>query len=323
MNCSLAAFARGCAIAIPALLFLPLGLADWLGVPFQQALAQTSAGAEAEAFAAAKELGTVEAWDAFLSHYPEGFRADLARAYVKKLAGGTSAPVVPSTPRESAGTEPPAYEQTCDAVEGLRSRESNEPAKLHFINESDATLIVQWIDFKGGLKEYATLKPGAEYTQDTYLTHPWIVAYQEGSCRQVFLPAPGTSAARLRPESELANRAPPPPARKEGSSRSADADEPLKCGKTFKPWKGKCVPKKCRSHAYRGSDGDCHCSKGYRLQSGDCVRIHKVKCGPNQVFSSSMGQCITKSPGQGRPPAPPGYKYDPNGNLMQDNGGGE
>lgn len=44
-------------------------------------------GAEKEAFASAKELGTIEAWEAFLSNYPTGFRADLARAYVSRLDG--------------------------------------------------------------------------------------------------------------------------------------------------------------------------------------------------------------------------------------------
>src|SRR5689334_14448257 len=39
------------------------------------------------AFEAAKELGTLEAWNAFLAAYPKGFHADLARAYVKKLGG--------------------------------------------------------------------------------------------------------------------------------------------------------------------------------------------------------------------------------------------
>ncbi len=38
-----------------------------------------------EAFAAAKELGTVDAWNVFLESYPDGFHADLARAYLKKL----------------------------------------------------------------------------------------------------------------------------------------------------------------------------------------------------------------------------------------------
>ncbi len=51
-----------------------------------RALAETSGTAEKEAFEAAKELGTVEAWDAFLSNYSTGFHADLARAYLKNLA---------------------------------------------------------------------------------------------------------------------------------------------------------------------------------------------------------------------------------------------
>lgn len=38
-----------------------------------------------DAFEEAKELGTVEAWNAFVEAYPEGFRANLARAYLKKL----------------------------------------------------------------------------------------------------------------------------------------------------------------------------------------------------------------------------------------------
>ena len=40
-----------------------------------------------DAFEAAKELGTVEAWEAFIANYPDGFHAKLARAYLKKLGG--------------------------------------------------------------------------------------------------------------------------------------------------------------------------------------------------------------------------------------------
>lgn len=42
---------------------------------------------EKEAFESAKELNTIEGWEAFLNNYSTGFRADLARAYVKRLAG--------------------------------------------------------------------------------------------------------------------------------------------------------------------------------------------------------------------------------------------
>ncbi len=37
-----------------------------------------------DAFEAAKELGTVEAWNAYLANFPTGFYADLARAYLEQ-----------------------------------------------------------------------------------------------------------------------------------------------------------------------------------------------------------------------------------------------
>lgn len=55
------------------------------------AYAEDTAAIERQAFESAKELGTIEAWEAFLANYPKGFHADLARAYVKKLAGATPA----------------------------------------------------------------------------------------------------------------------------------------------------------------------------------------------------------------------------------------
>ena len=75
----------------------------------RQRLAQ-SGPSEKEAFEAAKSLGTVEAWDAFLWNYPTGFHADLARAYVKKLSETTPSPA-PSqgaAPSISANDDLPA-----------------------------------------------------------------------------------------------------------------------------------------------------------------------------------------------------------------------
>ena len=59
----------------------------------------TDDGAEKEAFDSAKELGTVEAWEAFVGNYPSGFHADLARAYIKKLSAAAS----PSAPPPDNG----------------------------------------------------------------------------------------------------------------------------------------------------------------------------------------------------------------------------
>jgi len=66
-----------------------------LGDKKESAGAKTAASggtSEKEAFEAAKELGTKEGWEAFLSNYPSGFHADLARAYIKKLGQGSVAP---------------------------------------------------------------------------------------------------------------------------------------------------------------------------------------------------------------------------------------
>jgi hypothetical protein len=172
-------------------------------LPLAGAAQAQPADAEKLAFEAAKELGTVEAWDAFLANYPSGFHADLARAYLKKLAGAAPPPGPAPGPSQSAANLPPAQELACGKAAKLRSELSKEPATIRFINQSDATLIIQWIDFKGALKEYGELQPGAELTQETFVTHPWIAAYQEGSCRQLFLPLPGNSVARLLPQDQL------------------------------------------------------------------------------------------------------------------------
>jgi len=66
---------------------------------------QSGAGvSEKEAFEAAKELGTIEAWEAFLNRFPSGFRADLARAYVKRIGNETDT----AKPAQTAAAPAPA-----------------------------------------------------------------------------------------------------------------------------------------------------------------------------------------------------------------------
>ena len=77
----------------------------------------TTGDAEKGAFESAKELGTIEAWQAFLTNYPSGFHADLARAYVKKLEDTDVAPqgvaplkensAAPATPAPKAAKPAP------------------------------------------------------------------------------------------------------------------------------------------------------------------------------------------------------------------------
>lgn len=60
-----------------------------------EAEAETESGpgiSEKEAYEEAKEVGTVEAWEAFVKNFPSGFRADLARARISRLGGQDAAP---------------------------------------------------------------------------------------------------------------------------------------------------------------------------------------------------------------------------------------
>lgn len=292
----------------------------------QVALAETPDGAETKAFEDAKALGTPDAWNAFLAHYATGFHADLARAYLKQLT--SKAPVPPP----AAAVEQPATERACDEREGLKSRESREPAKLHVLNESGTTLILQWIDFDGKLKEYATLQPGADVTQDTYMTHPWIVAYQEGSCRQVFLPVPGTSVAHLRPDSELPKSNRPKPSRTvEDEKEPSKSSRKCPSGERFDPKRLDCVSIECGRHqVYRKSAGKCidkadTCSKNevYSSSMQQCIS-KAAMCSSNQVYSSSLGACVAKVQPQAVPPPKPqqpkapacAYKTDGAGNCL-------
>lgn len=93
------------------------------GAVFGQKVADASGGiSEKEAFDSAKELDTIEAWEAFLNSYSTGFRADLARAYVKRLsqnpAGGQektadTRPVPPRIPQ----SQPPMQQPTLSMLD--------------------------------------------------------------------------------------------------------------------------------------------------------------------------------------------------------------
>jgi hypothetical protein len=117
--------------------------------PWQSGIAwaEDAASAERQAFEAAKELGTVEAWDAFLSNYSTGFHADLARAYVKKLAGqGTPAPAANAP---AAATASPAARADSVTLGATPVRVGKWPERAVFdgrslwVSESGARSIVE------------------------------------------------------------------------------------------------------------------------------------------------------------------------------------
>jgi hypothetical protein len=94
------------------------GTADSPATPSGTEAGDANANKEKAAFESAKELGTIEAWEAFLASYASGFYADLARAYVKKLGSGESgeepvtAPAKKPVANTPAPSKPPAKKAT-------------------------------------------------------------------------------------------------------------------------------------------------------------------------------------------------------------------
>jgi uncharacterized protein YecT (DUF1311 family) len=95
----LARAAAALAIALLAHAAGPLGPVTPASAQSNDAEMRAFADAEARAFEAAKELGTVDAWNAFLANHADGFYADLARAYLKKLADSEGAPAAEANER--------------------------------------------------------------------------------------------------------------------------------------------------------------------------------------------------------------------------------
>ena len=172
--------------------------------PPRRAPPRSGGDAEKEAFDSAKELGTVEGWEAFIANYPSGFHADLARAYIKKLGDTAPAPLRPadeaSMPNVSASREVP--DPPCRNRKNIRSMVSEEKTKLTFINRSGATRNIIWIDFDSKAKSFGRLKNGEQIELDTFVTHPWMVTNSSGACLQIVEPDSGARVVELKGSGE-------------------------------------------------------------------------------------------------------------------------
>lgn len=101
-------------------------------------------------------------------------------------AGNTGTDVSPDTLKGPTADNP----MTCEAYDGVRSRNSIVPATVTFDNQTDGYRSVLWLDFDGVPQQMAALNPGESGTINTYLTHPWMVTDGPGNCLEIHMPQP-------------------------------------------------------------------------------------------------------------------------------------
>lgn len=82
---------------------------------------------------------------------------------------------------------------SCSNFGKVKSQNSNTPVTVTFINKSGESRGVMWINFKGGLVNYANLNPGQRYQVNTFVTHPWVFTDGPGNCVEMFMPRKGVS----------------------------------------------------------------------------------------------------------------------------------
>jgi hypothetical protein len=238
MKSTFSAWAVGLGFCLAALAVPAFDAGNLMSGRPSGAFAQAAGTPEKDAFEAVKELGTVEAWDAFLSNYPTGFHADLARAYVKKLGEGAQAPAAFSAPAVAANDDFPVPAGSWGGV--VRDGPGKQYRQIASLDEGEAI----------------TLMGRSDVVEDGY---PWFkIAYGDGKIGFKWggiLCSTGAERPDLYKTCMIA-----PQRQKETKTETKKA--PQGCASGRIKIDGKCVLKR---------DASTHCGPGYRLQGNKCV----------------------------------------------------
>ncbi|MGI9037725.1 MAG: Ig-like domain-containing protein [Gemmatimonadota bacterium] len=77
---------------------------------------------------------------------------------------------------------------TCELEGSITSLNSDTAADMEFTNNTGETISVYWLDYLGERVLYTALADGGSYVQPTYLTHPWLLIGDSGTCYGMFVP---------------------------------------------------------------------------------------------------------------------------------------
>jgi hypothetical protein len=88
---------------------------------------------------------------------------------------------------------------SCAQEGSLRSINADTPTQVTFVNRGAVAIRTYWLNYQGRRVFYRDLAAGASYTQQTYLTHPWVITNNSsGECAALFLPASSPATAVIR-----------------------------------------------------------------------------------------------------------------------------
>ena len=101
------------------------------------------------------------------------------------VAPTTAAPTTAAP--TTAAPRPPVPDAACATESTLRSKSGAVTASLHIVNNTTETVQAIWLDYTGKRVVYGTVAPFSSVVQPTWVTHPWIIANQQGTCYRLIV----------------------------------------------------------------------------------------------------------------------------------------
>lgn len=86
----------------------------------------------------------------------------------------------------------------CPAESVSKSTSGKITTKISFKNRLKQTVKIYWLNYSGRRVLYRQLKPGESYTQQTYVTHPWVVTDIGDACLGVYYPDSKARVVKLK-----------------------------------------------------------------------------------------------------------------------------
>jgi hypothetical protein len=81
--------------------------------------------------------------------------------------------------------------QDCSLESSLKSTAFDTPSTIEFVNNGTQSVSTFWIGYAGQRVLYKSLAPGQSYVQQTFISHPWMVADASKQCLGIYVPTAG------------------------------------------------------------------------------------------------------------------------------------
>lgn len=77
--------------------------------------------------------------------------------------------------------------RSCEDEASIHSIEDSTSTTVHFQNDGNVPLTLDWLDYQGQRKFYATIAAHSGFDQPTFKTHPWVLLDSSGVCRGIYI----------------------------------------------------------------------------------------------------------------------------------------